>query len=696
MQALRLAALALPLLFAACAPKGVEETQKVMREDFFAQHPSPQTQATLEAAFAQGWHPNAIGTAAFLKTFLVEDPETLFELLTAHPEAIPNCEEILCAIIRDAYNDGNADLGLSALQIAESLYGNHPDVLATGGTVRLLADNPREGVPLLEAALAWKPQHQLASFYLGRFLLQSQDVGDRERGRTLLLSALKSKDPVFVTQAASLLLSPTVTPSVADVTDVFSALNTAGMLSAESLDRQSVALLTSLLERAIRANLPDTQRIIDALMRRDSLPTDAKLALLLTGLVTETTPQFASLLDNPDVKGIKSDDPQFLNKQFLEIGYLLRSNAPEQGIALLRSVLEAHPAATELLTRNFSMLSTPDLNISTRTELLQLLVACPIENPNLHLAAFKDLAKAQPLKEAQWVQAAIERVLPLVPEATAAWIFAQTAQTPLLVNALRTQLGPDMPRAALQMLVEGLFLTNEFPTLQAVLEREDLDFTEDSRAFHQARLAQAQGDSPAASAAWERANQSARQTGNFIILKRLGWLALEMQTPQNALSCLMDAFSAGVPFSQQEAKNLMGICVQFGTLAETLSVAQFLSDGFPDNPYHTNNLAYFNFLAKRNIDASVESMRAVVEDFGDIKEFQLTLALGLLRQGRSNEAARRIEDSRLEVTAMSTRGQLIYAAVLAASGENSIARGLAVNIDRSGLMPEEIAILEAI
>jgi hypothetical protein len=87
-------------------------------------------------------------------------------------------------------------------------------------------------------------------------------------------------------------------------------------------------------------------------------------------------------------------------------------------------------------------------------------------------------------------------------------------------------------------------------------------------------------------------------------------------------------------------------------------------------------------------------MRTLVEDYPDVTQYRLTLALGLLRIGRTNEAKRLLDSTAIDWASAGTRGKMIYAAVLAASNQRVVADGLIQNIDFSELIPEERALLD--
>jgi hypothetical protein len=151
-----------------------------------------------------------------------------------------------------------------------------------------------------------------------------------------------------------------------------------------------------------------------------------------------------------------------------------------------------------------------------------------------------------------------------------------------------------------------------------------------------------------------------------------------------------------VGFSEDEASQLLSLNLRYGSLIQSIQIAESLADKYSSNPDNINNLAYFNFLLNRNLDQSLEISRNLTTKYPAVYSYKLTLALGLLKNGRTNEASRLIDDSRIELTSLGSRGKMIYAAILAANGQEAIARGLVQNIDMSELIPEEAALIESL
>ena len=114
---------------------------------------------------------------------------------------------------------------------------------------------------------------------------------------------------------------------------------------------------------------------------------------------------------------------------------------------------------------------------------------------------------------------------------------------------------------------------------------------------------------------------------------------------------------------------------------------------FPNEPEPQNDLAYLDLLLNENVAPSLESAARRVERFPEILAYRTTLALAHLRNGDS--AAARAVFGEIETdwgTAM-PGWRAVYAAVLAAGGEQALAGTQARAIDISRLKKEERALI---
>jgi len=177
-------------------------------------------------------------------------------------------------------------------------------------------------------------------------------------------------------------------------------------------------------------------------------------------------------------------------------------------------------------------------------------------------------------------------------------------------------------------------------------------------------------------------------------MKNLGFLSLELEQPVNALQSLYAAFTAGIPFSPNQANSLIALTLRYGNLKQSISVANYLYDSYPGEPIYLNNLAYFKFLAGEDLDKFVDLLRPLAKNYSDILNYRMTLGLGLLKSGRHNEAMRLMQSPPIDFNKTSTQGQVIYAAILIANNQQFVAEGLISSINQDELIPEESALIE--
>jgi hypothetical protein len=162
------------------------------------------------------------------------------------------------------------------------------------------------------------------------------------------------------------------------------------------------------------------------------------------------------------------------------------------------------------------------------------------------------------------------------------------------------------------------------------------------------------------------------------------------------LESLQTALNAGIRLSESEADILLNLNIRHSDLEQTLAVARYMVAAFGEQPMYVNNLAYLDFLNQTNLDEQVEVMRALADDNPGTYQYQLTLALGLLRQGRAREANRLIDQASIDWPSVTTRGRLIYALVLAENGQRAAATAILQGVGTEGLMPAEISLLNSL
>ena len=114
---------------------------------------------------------------------------------------------------------------------------------------------------------------------------------------------------------------------------------------------------------------------------------------------------------------------------------------------------------------------------------------------------------------------------------------------------------------------------------------------------------------------------------------------------------------------------------------------------FPNEFEPQNDLAYLDLLLNENVTASLENASRLVNRFPEILAYRTTLALAHLRKGDAAAARAVYREIETDWSAAKPGWHAVYAAVLAASGEQALASTHAREIDIGRLKPEERALI---
>jgi tetratricopeptide (TPR) repeat protein len=363
----------------------------------------------------------------------------------------------------------------------------------------------------------------------------------------------------------------------------------------------------------------------------------------------------------------------------------------EEGLALFKELVQAQPDEPALQEAFRLVLQRRGMPLDLERELLETYLRLPVSNVPLSLAVLRRLMEIAPLEQKDWTDFVARELLPQETSLSARWlaIFDRSDKVIEVLAPKRPETGSDETIA----LTEAYLAADRLDEARELLEESGGTVGAALFEYFQSRIALQAGDKDTAFERWMAAQNAALGSSAFPLLQNLGFLALQLEQPVNALQSLYTAFSAGIAFNRQQLGQLMNLTLSHGRLAQTIRVAEVLRDQYPEEPVHRNNLAYFRFLAQEDLENSVEVMRKLVERYPDVNQYRLTLALGLLRQGRNNEAKRLLESTRIDWQRTSNRGQMIYAAVLAANEQRVVASGLIQNIRLDELIPEERALL---
>lgn len=589
---------------------------------------------------------------------------------------------------------GQPDASLRAMALARRLFPNDPDTLAAAGILAFLAGDTQAARDLLQRALTWKKEMPQADFYLGGILLESESAADRSRGKSLLLDIAESRHKEFAVPASLMLLTSATVPVLEGEREtLLDILQEEEALTADN-ERLTPAVLRSLANQAARPRPELAVRLAGMLLETEEATLSDTIGLIQLQQDLGKYAEAGDLLEP-----LAEEDPQDMEPalrqrlaRLLAFNDLATGRYPEalERFEVLVETQGDQPPLHETFRRALDL----ELPISFQRSFFPLYLEMPILSPLLSLFVLERLMELDPLQEERWLSYAVDRILPGNPALAAQWLTGHESHEEIVqgLESLETPL----TREQYMALIEAHLALG-----QAAGARESLNQARDllkpvHLEYYQARIHLLEEDRDSAQEYWTAAHNAALGDNAYEMLKALGFLAIELDQPVNALQSLYTAFTAGIPFTAPEASRLITLTLSYGSLNESMKVAEYLHKTYPGEPVYVNNLAYFKFLAGEELDTHVDNMRELVEEYADVAQYRLTLALGLLKVGRNNEAMRLLQSKTINWNETSTRGQLIYAAVLSANDQQLAAEGFIQNIDLEELILEEKALIEAL
>jgi hypothetical protein len=607
---------------------------------------------------------------------------------------IANLSHFLSETSYALFTEDRVELGLESLKLARELFPSDPKVLAVTGIAAVLAGRQEEARTFLEQAVSWDRDDTRTLFYLGGLLLESTSTADKVRGKSLLYRVCDRQDSSFSESAgillliqADLILTDEEVVHLFEVLDILNAFR-------EDNEHLNPGILRRLANKAA-AQAPEFAVNIAELVLAysDGSPND------IIGFVdlVQNFGDFeaAGKKLTPLVESLEAaPDPDLPLDRLAKIRTLQAFASEDwmQGEILFEQLMQDHADSASTLELFQQLLDFPvSIPLDEQRKVFTAFTDLGDSSVELGLPVLDRLLEVQPLRKEAWLDLAVERYLDKDPLTVARWLTIQDASARIIEHFSGKT--PPLKRFATRALVEAYLIDENTEAASAVLVHSGATLNPAVLQFYRARIASIEGATEEALEYWSASHNAAISTGSFSLIQNLGFLALELNQPISALQTLQTAFSAGIPFNESQALRLLDLTLRFGSLPQTLDVATFLHESYPQRPVHLNNLAYFKFVASEEVEGFVERMRALYDEFPEINEYRLTLALGLLQSGRKNEANRLLQGMQMDWDAASDRGLLIYAAVLAQNGQAILAENIVRDIDPEVLIPEERAFL---
>ena len=627
-----------------------------------------------------------------LKWAYVNSSDFASTLVETNTLQIQDYPELLSRVAYELLNSGQPKLGIDILGSARKTHPNDPHVLGVTGYAAFLVGRKDEAKDFLNQAESWQQKIPLVDFYLGGLLSQSGDAADRSRGKALLLRVVRVDDPELGELAGFSIISNSEVPVIAsEFKEVFAYLSDRGAFRPDNRNLNS-PILRTLLNRSIQL-YPEAAMTFGELLLEYPGHEEADtlvLAQVAQGFgEVERAGELIKELRQAHAPDEDSQEARLINR--LEAIQLLLTGQFDQSLEAFAEVVQANPGDPDLPKVMQNMRNT-EMPISIEKRYLALMLELEKTGVPISLSVLQRLLEIDPIREDDWKAFAAEQLLQQDPGMVSAWLLGNGGAASVIEHLRPDLENADEPSAT--SLVEAYLVENQPEEAQQVLLQSADRINPATYAYLGSRIFHALGNSEMAYEKWEESHNAAMASDAYPIVKSLGLLALQLGQPVTALQSLYSALNAGIPFSEQQSQTLLELTLRFGTLRQSIKVAQFLNDTFTGNPVHKNNLAYFKFLAEEEVDSHVSIMRKLTDQYSEITHYRLTLALGLLKVGRKNEAARMIQSTSIDWAEADSRAQLIYAVILSANDQRVVAEGLVRNIDMDGLILEEKALLE--
>ena len=653
-----------------------------------------QLDRNLERYFAYGVLPEG-QEKAFLIWIFQKDPKKASEYTRTYGQSIPNLPWYLSDASWDLIRQQDVETGLGMLRLARELFPNNPDVLGMAGVIAYLRGDRESARRFLEDAEQWKRNRPIVDFYLGGLLAQSDSAADRTRGKAILMQLVTGPDPDLSELAGLSLLSNINIPMIREDLELLYTTLDAQKVFRPKNPRLPAEALRLIINRYARQFPERAMAIADLLMQYELRNVEDVFGMVrlaqAMGKAEKSRLYLDELTGNPNLVSTMENPERLVPLQaaqaFLEEDY-------ESGLEKLTAHVRSEALNPASIQETFQAIIRSKLPLSVEQQVLALYLDMPVYNIRFSMGVINRLMEIDPLDGDQWVGYAIGKLLKKDPVLVGGWLAEMDASKAVIaaVGNDFSVLGGDEA----MILVNAHIAAGQPEEAQQVLDATRGLIDPVLAAFFQAKILVLQDRKKEALTYWQEAQQGTVGSNQFNMMKSLGLLAIDLDQPVSALQTLYAALSAGISFTQDQASQLIGLTMKYGSLQQTITVAWYLTRTYPESPVYANNLAYFQFLAGEDIEDSVQTMRRLTEDYPDMVQFRLTLALGLVKAGRTNEATRLLESTNIDWQKTSTRGLLIYVVVLGASGQSTLAQGLMQNLDMDILIPEEKALLESL
>ena len=369
---------------------------------------------------------------------------------------------------------------------------------------------------------------------------------------------------------------------------------------------------------------------------------------------------------------------------------------PDLGVQTITEILTEAPEdlPTLAILRQLARGDDGLLSVREKIAVYTMIAEHPYALLEERFASYDELLEIRPLGRRELMAAVLKQLGPNAPGPVARWLLRHDEPT-LALGLLTEERGRQDP-ALFELRILALLGAGELDQAAAFLDQPLPLISAGLVQISRLRLAIARGDKERARALWEDALATVESLENTSVLPLLAELAESFEADDLALRAYQLALERGARMTALQWLAFSGLAGPLKDLDLLLRISEAALQAHPDNPVLVNNLAYFQLLKGRDLNANLRRMEELVTNFPGIDAFQVTLGLAYLKNDRASQAVRTIERIELDWSPAGASAQVIYIAALAEGERRAMAENFARNVDMSDLLLEEKELLGAL
>ena len=624
---------------------------------------------------------------ALFDLYFYFEPEKGGGFLKQAEEALAAPEALLYRRLRLNLYNGDLDAAREAVKRLDSM-GTKGREAQLARLLFLFAENKlSEALVLLGGLGEAFPQDRQVSLLTASFQAGVDGIVNKVQAKNRFLNLLETYDEYSFRAAVNLLL-PSALPLYPEDQEQAAEHLASHPFLVEGLSRLDTEALRYLASHQVESQPATAFLFCNELIGRENTTPDDRLLWIYAGQAAGELDQVRRAVEEIE-RGDTKDSKRLilvarqhaLNDNFTEaLDVIAGIEALNSDSVELRAVLEWFLATQSVKTGD-----------SDKVRLAELILELPEADPDLYLSACNLLLLGDPSRKedlvdivvqhfkhsnnlipvALWLnqQEAFDRVEDLVPHSSA---LSDQASFLVLANAL---IGKEDYSAAHELLEES----------GSLLKPWQID-------LFKARLFHLQGVGDATSESLQQAMHELppEARANLFQIADLARQAGDAAGLEEALAL---AYRYGLVFPQHHAMDYLRILMDSGDLEASLRFASYCYNLQPEVPGYLNNLSYLRLISGQAIGQCIEDMKDLVQQYPENVYFRLTLSLGELLGGYPGLARDTIESFNPPVSELAPRSALIYAVVMAGTGNREAASPMIKHLDLDSLLDPEQALV---